>query len=60
MIIRGPVWVAYDSSSGTIYRISKKKTDVLARGIAPAGFAVTPEGVVWWQNGTLVAQKVNR
>jgi hypothetical protein len=57
VFIRGSLWVAYDSSSGTIYRFSRKKTVVLARGVPPGGFTVVPGAVIWWQNGTLVAQE---
>lgn len=53
---RGRVWIAYDSSTGTLYRFTRKESTVLARGIAPHAFAVTAEGVAWW-NGTSVAQK---
>jgi len=55
----GAQWIAFDSSTGTLYEVTKRETIVLARGLAPHAFALTPEGVVWWQNGTLVAQKVD-
>jgi len=60
VVIRGPVSIAYDSSSGTLYRFSKEKIEVLAHPVAPGAFAVGPSGVAWWQDGTLVAQKANR
>jgi hypothetical protein len=53
---RGRVWIAYDSSSGTLYHFTKRQSTVLARGVAPQAFALTANGVAWW-NGTSVAQK---
>lgn len=48
-------WIAYDSSSGSLYRFNRKSSTLLARNVPPAGFALTPKGVAWW-NGTSVAQ----
>lgn len=53
---RGRVSVAYDSSSGTLYHFDRRKSTVLARSVAPHAFALTENGVAWW-NGTSVAQK---
>jgi hypothetical protein len=59
VVALGTQWVAYDSSTGTLYNIARSKVNVLARGIAPYAFAVG-EGVVFiWRGGTLVAQKLN-
>ena len=52
---RGKTWIAYDTSTGTLYLFTRKKSSVLARGIAPGAFALTADGVAWW-NGTSVAQ----
>jgi len=53
----GSQWIAFDSSSGTLYSVTKTKSNVLARGLKPHAFALG-DGVVYvWQNGTLVAQK---
>ena len=60
VLIRGKVWLAYDSSSGTLYRFTKKKSSVVAKGIAPQAFALTSEGVVYWKDGKLVAQRIER
>ncbi|HUP59715.1 MAG TPA: hypothetical protein VNA69_04780 [Thermoanaerobaculia bacterium] len=57
VVIRGKQWIAYDSSSGTLYRFTKSKSSVIAKGIAPKGFAVTADGVVYWKDGKLVAPK---
>lgn len=53
--IRGNLWIAYDSSSGTLYRFTKRTSSVVAKNVPPRGFALTPDGVTWW-NGTSVAQ----
>jgi len=56
IVVRDKIWVAYDSSSGTLYRFTKSKSSVIAKGIAPHAFAVTASGgVVYWKDGTLVA-----
>lgn len=53
---RGRTWIAYDSSSRTLYHFTRKQSTVLARGVAPHAFALTANGVAWW-NGTSVAEK---
>ena len=53
VVARGGRWVAYDSSSGTLYRVDRRKSSVIAQGIAPKAFTLTDEGVAWWQNGRL-------
>ena len=52
--------LAFDSSSGTLYAVRKDKATVLARGLAPHAFALTPVGVAYWQNGMLVAEKLGQ
>ncbi|HEY2324638.1 MAG TPA: hypothetical protein VGJ82_17390 [Thermoanaerobaculia bacterium] len=59
VIASGPRWLAFDSSTGTLYNVTKDETNILARGLGPHSFALTPEGVAYWQNGTLVAQKLD-
>jgi hypothetical protein len=54
--VRGRVWIAYDSSSRTLYHFTRKQSTVLARGVAPGAFTLTARGVAWW-NGTSVAEK---
>ena len=48
-------WIAYDSSSGTLYRFDRKGSQRLATAVPPSGFALTRDGVAWW-DGTSVAQ----
>jgi hypothetical protein len=59
IVARGTRWVAYDSSTGTLYNIPHSSVNVLARGVAPRAFALGDGVVYLWQNGTLVAQKVD-
>ena len=56
VLIRGKSWIAYDSSSRTLYRFTRKETAVVARNVAPHAFALTANGVAWW-DGTSVAEK---
>ncbi len=51
--VRGSIWLAYDSSSGTLYRFTKSKSSVIAKGIAPQAFTIAREGIAVWQNGAL-------
>ncbi|MGZ5444609.1 MAG: hypothetical protein ACXW5U_00905 [Thermoanaerobaculia bacterium] len=53
---RGKHWIAYDSSSRTLYQFTRRQSTVVARGVAPHAFALTENGVAWW-NGTSVAEK---
>jgi hypothetical protein len=53
---RGKHWIAYDSSSRTLYHFTRRQSSVLARDVAPQAFALTADGVAWW-NGTSVAEK---
>ncbi|MDP9194587.1 MAG: hypothetical protein M3P06_23065 [Acidobacteriota bacterium] len=59
VLIRGKVWIAYDSSSGTLYRFTKRTSSIVARNVAPQAFTVTADGVAWW-NGTSVARMALR
>lgn len=53
---RGKTWIAYDSSSRTLYHFTNRRSTVVARNVAPLAFALTGDGVAWW-NGTSVAEK---
>ena len=53
--VHGKQWLAYDSSSGTLYRFDRKTSSVIARNVAPGAFTLTRNGVAWW-NGTSVAE----
>lgn len=56
VLTQGRVWVAYDSSSRSLYHFTTRKSTLVARDVAPHAFAVTENAVVWW-NGTSVAEK---
>ena len=53
VMLRDKVWVAYDTSSGTLYRFAKSKSSVIAKGVPPQAFAITTDGVAYWLNGRL-------
>jgi len=53
VIARGSSWIAYDSSTGTIYRGGKP----IAQAVGPRAFALTREGVVWWDDTALRLHK---
>lgn len=42
---RGSLWVAYDSSTGTLYRFTKSKVTVLERNVAPGSWTLTKDGI---------------
>jgi hypothetical protein len=60
VIASGPRWLAFDSSTGTLYSVTPKASVVIARGLSSHGFALTPGGVAYWRSGTLVAQELSR
>jgi hypothetical protein len=52
VLVAGRTWVAYDTSSGTLYRFTRSTSRVLAKNIAPNAFAITNAGAVaYWQDG---------
>ncbi|MDQ3280632.1 MAG: hypothetical protein M3Q69_04395 [Acidobacteriota bacterium] len=53
--VRGKNWIAYDSSTGTLYRFTRRKSSVVAKGLAPGAYTLTRDGVAWW-TGTSVAE----
>ena len=55
VLTRGNRWIAWDASSGTLYRFTGRTSSVIATGVPRGAFALTPDGVAWW-NGTSVAQ----
>lgn len=50
---RGASVVAYDTSSGTLYRVRGSKSVAVAVGVGPGDFAVAGDGVAVWQNGAI-------
>lgn len=53
VLARGGRWIAYDSSSGTLYRVDRRQSSVIAQGIGPKAFTLTEDGVVFWKDGRL-------
>ncbi|HKR65582.1 MAG TPA: hypothetical protein VJZ00_17765 [Thermoanaerobaculia bacterium] len=51
VLAQGKNWIAYDTSSGTLYRFTKNASRVLAKGITANAFTVTEDGVAYWQDG---------
>jgi len=57
VIIQGPRWYAYDSSSGTLYRFWKSKSTVISKNVAWEGFAVGPSAVYVWDDAVRRLQR---
>jgi hypothetical protein len=51
--VRGQTWVAYDSSTGTLYRFTNAKSTIVAKGVPPEGFTLGEHGIAYWQDGRL-------
>jgi hypothetical protein len=58
VFLLGSAWYAYDSSSGTLYRFTKRSSTVVAKNLAPQGFAVTRDGVFVWNDAVRRLQKI--
>ncbi len=54
---RGNVLFAYDTSSGTLYRVAKEKSTVVAKGIRPQSFAIVSDGVLVWDEAVRRLQR---
>jgi hypothetical protein len=48
---------AYDSSSGTLYRFTKSRSSIVAKNVAPVGFAVGADGLYVWDNAVRRLQR---
>ena len=48
VIARGSSWFAYDTSSATLYRFTKKKSTVIAKGVASTAFTATTDALYFW------------
>ena len=53
VVARGSRWIAYDSSTGTLYRFTRQQSSIIAKGIAPKAFTLTADGVAFWRAGRL-------
>lgn len=50
VLVRGNALLAYDTSSGTLYRVAKSKSSAIAQSVTPQGFTLTPDGVFVWDD----------
>jgi len=57
VFMRGSTSIAYDSATGTLYRFARSKATPIAQSIGPHAFAITPSGVVWWDETALRLHK---
>ena len=57
VLIRGKTLIAYDSSSGTLYRVAKAKSSVIAQNIQPQAFTLTNEAVWVWDDSVRRLQR---
>jgi hypothetical protein len=53
VLARGKRWLAYDSASGTLYRIDGRQSAIVAQGIGPKAFTLTETGIAFWKDGRL-------
>ena len=51
--------VAYDSSTGTLYRIDEARPTAIGRGVPPAGFAIVAHGTAVWENDRLTVRPLH-
>jgi hypothetical protein len=56
--VRRGRWYAYDSSSGTLYRFTKRTSTVIGKNLAAQQFAITDEGVFVWNDEVRRLQKL--
>jgi hypothetical protein len=59
VIIRGSRSYAYDSSSGTLYRFTKSSSSVVAKNVAPEGFAAGAGGLYVWDDAVRRLQRLD-
>jgi hypothetical protein len=57
VFVRGARWYAFDSSSGTLYRLTKSSSSVVASNIR--SFAVAPGGVFYWSDAVRRLQQAD-
>jgi hypothetical protein len=57
VVIRGSRSYAYDSASGTLYRFTKSKSSVVAKDVAPEGFAIAADTIYIWNDAVHQLQR---
>jgi len=55
---RGRSRVAYDSSTGTLYRFDDHRVTVIERNVAPGSWALTDDGIAVWDGTALRLHKI--
>lgn len=59
VFVRGARWYAYDSSTGTLYRFTKKKSAIVAKNVSPAAFSTGPGGLYVWDEAVRRLQRID-
>lgn len=59
VLVHGSRRYAYDSSSGTLYRFTGKKSTVIAKNVAPKAFSAGPGGLYWWDEAVRRLQRID-
>ena len=58
VLVRGKLLFAYDSSSGTLYRVAKAKSVVVAQDLQPQSFVVTADAAYVWDDTVRRLQRI--
>ncbi|HET7436235.1 MAG TPA: hypothetical protein VFN10_16110 [Thermoanaerobaculia bacterium] len=53
VLTRGNTWLAYDSSSRSLYRFTKAKVELVATDVGPNAFALSADGIAVYERGGL-------
>ncbi|MGZ8868759.1 MAG: hypothetical protein ACXW2P_10480, partial [Thermoanaerobaculia bacterium] len=53
VMARDGITLAYDSTSGTLYRAGRGRATIVAEDIDPQGFTVADGKIVYWRDATL-------
>ena len=53
VLSRNGVTVAFDSATGTLYRVGRRQTTVIGQQLEPQSFAVTDDGIAIWSGRSL-------
>jgi hypothetical protein len=57
VLIVGKTLLAYDTSSGTLYRVAKAKSTAVAQDVGPQSFTLTSEAVWIWDDSVRRLQR---
>lgn len=57
--IRGSRWYAYDSSTRTLFRFTKRKSTVIAKNVESTAFSVGPDAVFVWNDTVRRLQRLD-